>query len=178
MSSEWEEAFDEVSGRAYYFNRVTGDTSWTLPGEDTAEGGASTFGNPWQESFDEASQTVYYYNIHTGETSWTLPEDNQEGIDLSYLTFAVVRLQSMFRGIKDRKRARRLVIAQYQRTTDPDSGKILYTNLDTNTSSWIKPALFGPLQIPDTGELEEVDDDDDFEGFQQDAARDAEDEEI
>ncbi|KAG3058571.1 hypothetical protein PI124_g23168, partial [Phytophthora idaei] len=42
----------------------------------------------------------------------------------------------------------------------------------------IKPALFGPLQIPDTGELEEVDDDDDFEGFQQDAARDAEDEEI
>ncbi|KAF1786825.1 Leucine-rich repeat domain, L domain-like [Phytophthora cactorum] len=182
MSSEWEEAFDEVSGRAYYFNRVTGDTSWTLPGEDTAEGGASTFGNEWQESFDEASQTVYYYNIHTGETSWTLPEDNQEGIDLSYLTFAVVRLQSIFRGIKDRKRARRLVTAQYQCTTDPDSGKILYTNLDTNTSSWTKPALFGPLQIPDTGELEEVeeeeDDDDGFEGFQQDAARDAEDEEI
>ncbi|KAG6946887.1 hypothetical protein JG688_00015782 [Phytophthora aleatoria] len=135
-----------------------------------------------RQSFDEASQTVYYYNIHTGETSWTLPEDNQEGIDLSYLTFAVVRLQSMFRGIKDRKRARRLVTAQYQCTTDPDSGKILYTNLDTNTSSWTKPALFGPLQIPDTGELEEVeeeeDDDDDFEGFQQDAARDAEDEEI
>ncbi|ETL39944.1 hypothetical protein L916_08767 [Phytophthora nicotianae] len=176
MSSEWEEAFDEVSGRAYYFNRVTGETSWTLPGEDTAESRASTE-NEWQESFDEASQTVYYYNIHTGETSWTLPEENEDEIGHSYLVFAVVRLQSMFRGMKDRKRARRLVAAQYQCTTDPDTGKILYTNLDTNTSSWTKPALFGPLQIPDNGEIEEEEedeDDDDFDGFQQDAAEDAE----
>ncbi|EEY59390.1 uncharacterized protein PITG_11416 [Phytophthora infestans T30-4] len=175
MNSEWEEAFDEVSGRAYYLNRVTGDTSWTLPGEDTAGAGASTSENEWQESFDEDSQIVYYYNIHTGETSWTLPEDE---MDLSYLTFAVVRLQSMFRGIRDRKRARRLVASQYQCTIDPDTGKILFTNLDTNTSSWTKPALFGPLQIPDNGEIEEEDDDEDedFEEFLLDAAQDAEDE--
>ncbi|POM59479.1 Adenylate cyclase-like protein [Phytophthora palmivora] len=179
MSTEWEEAYDEVSGRAYYFNRVTGDTSWTLPGETTAEAGDSATENAWQQSFDEASQTFYYYNIHTGETSWTLPEETEEDVDVSYLTFAVVRLQSMFRGAKDRKRVRRVVKAQYQFTTDPDSGKILYTHLSTNTSSWTKPALFGPLQIPDDGgveeeEEEEDDDDDDFEEFQQDAARDVE----
>lgn len=162
----------------------TGDTSWTLPGEATAEDEASTTESAWQQSFDEASQTTYYYNIHTGETTWTLPEDVEEA-DLSYLTFAVVRLQSMFHGAKDRKLARRVVKAQYQCTPDPDTGKILYTQLSTNTSSWTKPALFGPLRIPDDGggdeeddEEDDDDDDDDFEGFQQDAARDAEEEEI
>ncbi|KAL4158859.1 hypothetical protein PRNP1_004633 [Phytophthora ramorum] len=186
MSSVWEEAYDEASGRAYYFNRLTGDTSWTLPGEATTEAGSSTTESAWQQSFDEASQTTYYYNIHTGETSWTRPEQAEdEEVDLLYLTFAVVRLQSMFRGAKDRKRARRLVKAQYQCTTDPDSGKTLYTHLSTNRSSWTKPALFGSLRIPVDGggedevdEDEEDDDDDDFEGFQQDAARDVEEEEI
>jgi Leucine-rich repeat (LRR) protein len=158
----------------------TGDTSWTLPGETTAEGGASSSESVWQQSFDDASQTVYYYNIHTGETSWTRPaEAEDEEVDLSYLIFAVVRLQSMFRGAKDRKRARRLVRAQYQFTTDPDSGKTLYTHLSSNTSSWTKPALFGPLRIPDDGSIEDEDgDDDDFEGFEQDAARDVEEEEM
>ncbi|GMF29485.1 unnamed protein product [Phytophthora lilii] len=187
MSSVWEEAYDEASGRAYYFNRLTGDTSWTLPGEATSEAGALSTENVWQQSFDEASQTTYYYNIYTGETSWTLPENvGDEAIDLSYLTFAVVCLQSMFRGSKDRKRARRLLKAQYQFTTDPETGKTLYTHLSTNTSSWSKPALFRPLRIPDDGGGEDHeendddgdDDDDDFEGFQQDAARDAEEEEI
>ncbi|KAL3667775.1 hypothetical protein V7S43_007326 [Phytophthora oleae] len=178
MSSVWEEAYDETSGRAYYFNRQTGETSWTLPGEATSEAAA---GNAWQQSFDEASQTIYYYNIHSGETSWTLPEDAETEVDLSYLTFAVVRLQSMFRGAKERKRTRRLVKAQYQCTIDPDSGKILYTHLDSNSSSWTKPALFNPLGIPDDGggeEEESEEDDDDFERFQHEAERDAEEEEI
>ncbi|OWZ14588.1 TKL protein kinase [Phytophthora megakarya] len=181
MSSRWEEAYDEVSGRPYYFIRDSGETSWTLPGETTVEGGSATE-SVWQQSFDEASQTIYYYNIYTGETCWTLPEEVEtiQEDDSSYLTFAVVRLQSMFRGAKGRKRARCLMKAQYQFTTDPDSGKTLYTNLSTNTSSWTKPVLFEPLQIPDDGgdddEEEEDNDDDDFEGFQQDAARDSEEE--
>ncbi|KAG7381536.1 hypothetical protein PHYPSEUDO_005954 [Phytophthora pseudosyringae] len=181
MSSVWEEAYDESSGRAYYFNRLTGDTSWTLPGEeDTSEAGASS--SAWQQSFDEVSQTTYYYNVHTGEAAWALPEEAEEDVDLSYLSFAVVRLQSMFRGAKARKRARQLVKAQYQCTTDPDSGKMLYTHLHSNTCSWTRPALFGPLRIPDDGGVEDVEDDDDgedddFEGFELDAARDAEEEE-
>ncbi|KAG6615934.1 Adenylate cyclase-like protein [Phytophthora cinnamomi] len=186
MSSVWEEAYDEVSGRAYYFNRLTGETSWTLPGEATSETGAASNEGTWQQSFDEASQTIYYYNIYTGETSWTLPEETEHEVDLSYLAFAVVRLQSMFRGAKDRRRVRRLVKAQYQCSTDPDSGETLYTHLKTNASSWTKPALFGPLRIPDDGGVgeeageegaEDDDDDEDFESFQQDAARDAEEEE-
>ncbi|GMF56735.1 unnamed protein product [Phytophthora fragariaefolia] len=189
MNSVWVEAYDEVSGRAYYFNRLTGDTSWTLPGETTSESRAASAESAWQQSFDEASQTTYYYNIHTGETSWTLPEEAEPEVGLSYLAFAVVRLQSMFRGAKDRRRLRRLVKAQYQCSTDPDTGKILYTHVKTNTSSWTKPALFRPLRIPDDGGAEEEleqdedgddddDDDDDFESFQQDAARDAEEEEV
>ncbi|KAJ8578672.1 hypothetical protein ON010_g532 [Phytophthora cinnamomi] len=164
----------------------TGETSWTLPGEATSETGAASNEGTWQQSFDEASQTIYYYNIYTGETSWTLPEETEHEVDLSYLAFAVVRLQSMFRGAKDRRRVRRLVKAQYQCSTDPDSGETLYTHLKTNASSWTKPALFGPLRIPDDGGVgeeageegaEDDDDDEDFESFQQDAARDAEEEE-
>ncbi|KAF1319675.1 Formaldehyde dehydrogenase adha, partial [Globisporangium splendens] len=165
--SAWEEAFDEASQRSYFFNRLTGETSWTPPGEATSESADSTIQHGWQRAFDEASQTAYYYNADTGETSWTLPEAETEE-DLSYLVFAVVRLQSIFRGARDRRRAIRLVKTQYQTTKDPVSGQTLYTNLKTNTSSWTKPVLFNALGVDDDAEDEEEDDDANFEDFHMD----------
>lgn len=153
--------------------RSTGETSWTPPGESTSESAAESTSHGWRQAYDEASQTSYYYNVRTGETSWTLPESEQEE-DLSYLVFAVVRLQCMFRGTRDRRRAARLVKAQYQMTKDPVADRTLYTNLVTNTSAWAKPALFTTLGVGD--DADDDDDDDDafnFEDFRVEAERDA-----
>lgn len=192
--SAWEEAFDVATQRSYYFNRTyvcfsamlcegdlslglipripsrsTGETSWTSPGEATSESAdngnsTSNSSSTWQQAFDEASQTAYYYNIHTGETSWTLPEEDEEA-DLSYLVFAVVRLQSIFRGIRDRRRVARLVKARYQITNDPMTAQTLYTNLASNTSSWSKPVLFTTLGIGDHDSDDDDSDDADFDAF-------------
>lgn len=91
-----------------------------------------------------------------------MPEFEQEE-DLSYLVFAVVRLQSLFRGKRERRRTSRLVKAHYQVTKDPVTEQTLYTNLVSNTSSWTKPALFTTLGICDD-ENDEVEDAD-FDEF-------------
>ncbi|TYZ68351.1 hypothetical protein PybrP1_012569 [[Pythium] brassicae (nom. inval.)] len=177
--SAWEEAFDAASQRTYYFNRDTGETSWTPPGELTSALGANSSADSgvWQQAFDEASQTAYYYNVHTGETSWTLPETvaaaAEEEADLSYLVFAVVRLQSVFRGTRERRRVARLVKTLYRVSRDPVTEQTLYTNLASNTSSWAKPALFTTLGIGDNDSDDGGDDDDaDFDAFRFKAEQD------
>ncbi|RLN86377.1 hypothetical protein BBJ28_00005018 [Nothophytophthora sp. Chile5] len=165
--SVWEEAFDEALGRVYYFNRLY--TSWTLP-ETGVEAAAE-----WQPAFDEASQTPYFYNVLTGETAWTLPEEAQEEDDLSYLSFAVLRLQSWFRGGRVRKQVRKLLRSQYQVSVDSVTGRTLYTNVATQVSSWTLPALFTRLRVLETDpDEDDSESEDDFDAFQRDAERDAE----
>lgn len=98
-----------------------------------------------------------------------MPEFEQEE-DLSYLVFAVVRLQSLFRGKRERRQTSRLVKAHYQITKDPVTEQTLYTNLVSNTSSWNKPALFITLGIGD--DENDEDEDADFDEFQLEAEQD------
>lgn len=150
----------------------TGESSWTLPGESTSEEISDTAtDSEWQQAFDEASQTPYYYNIHTGETCWTLPEQVVQE-DISYLSFSVLRLQSMFRGKRDRHKVARLAKQRYRITKDPITNQTLYTNLQTNASSWKKPTLFVSLNIGDE-DPEDDGEDVDFEVFQLEAEQDA-----
>lgn len=84
-----------------------------------------------------------------------------------------MRLQSLYRGQRARRRVSRLVKAQYQVTTDPVTHATLYTNTKTQTSSWTKPALFATLGIGDADDDE--DEDDDFDAFRAEAERDDDD---
>ncbi|KAF0684293.1 Aste57867_23757 [Aphanomyces stellatus] len=74
--TDWEEVADDA-GNIYYHNRVTDETSWTLPEEETAPVSSPL----WQECYDEANQCPYYYNTVTGETTWTVPVVEGDGHD-------------------------------------------------------------------------------------------------
>jgi hypothetical protein len=64
----WEQVHDPASGRPYFCNRATGETSWTPP----------PMGGPrlplgWEQVHDHVSGRPYFCNRATGQTSWTPP---------------------------------------------------------------------------------------------------------
>lgn len=95
MSEEWVEQYDTDSNRAYYYNSVTGESSWDKPAEligTAAELTTDQFNysdsyaadsyqtngtvpNKWKEHYDVGSNLYYYENIETGETQWDRPAD-------------------------------------------------------------------------------------------------------
>ncbi|XP_069761053.1 rho GTPase-activating protein 27-like isoform X2 [Narcine bancroftii] len=79
---EWETHTDQASGQLFYYNLVTGETTWDYPfiAEDkeqqTPSSRSSSISTPlsgWESLFDDISGQPYYYNPVTGETTWELP---------------------------------------------------------------------------------------------------------
>mmetsp|Transcript_24752 Transcript_24752/g.72588 ORF Transcript_24752/g.72588 Transcript_24752/m.72588 type:complete len:799 (-) Transcript_24752:82-2478(-) len=77
---DWREVTDPGTGRKYYHNRVTGETSWTPPPEfTTASASASDEAGPesvaanWQSKQDQSTMRMYYYNTVTRSTTWEKP---------------------------------------------------------------------------------------------------------
>lgn len=74
----WEMISDPASGRPYYCNRATGQSSWEPPAGQPAapppmapQGPALPFG--WEQVADPASGKPYYCNRSTGQSSWEIP---------------------------------------------------------------------------------------------------------
>ena len=63
----WERHVDD-SGREYYINRETGETTYQRPG-----GGGGAPGGAWTRHYDEQYQIDYYYNETTGESTYQQP---------------------------------------------------------------------------------------------------------
>uniref|UniRef100_A0A8C0BIX7 Rho GTPase activating protein 27 n=1 Tax=Buteo japonicus TaxID=224669 RepID=A0A8C0BIX7_9AVES len=82
--SDWETHTDTDSGHLFYYNPVTGETTWDCP-FGQAEDGVSPVASPasslphspefpeWEQYMDEASGQAFFYNSVTGETSWDPP---------------------------------------------------------------------------------------------------------
>uniref|UniRef100_A0A670JDD4 Rho GTPase activating protein 27 n=1 Tax=Podarcis muralis TaxID=64176 RepID=A0A670JDD4_PODMU len=83
--ASWETHTDAESGRLFYYNSATGQTTWEPPFDSPAGGGspppscspllAHSPATPaeWDQYVDEASGQVFFYNTSTGETSWDAP---------------------------------------------------------------------------------------------------------
>ncbi|XP_063814947.1 rho GTPase-activating protein 27 isoform X3 [Pseudophryne corroboree] len=84
---EWETHIDKESGQLFYYNSLSGETTWDCP-FDQAEDQLHSPYSPtslsplpgeaeWEKLLDEVSGEFYFYNIVTGETSWDPPPENE-----------------------------------------------------------------------------------------------------
>merc|ERR1711972_238476 len=79
-SGDWEQIHDPASGKPYYRNRATGQTTWTPPQDAAPSAAAAAGARPalpadWEQHSDPASGRPYYRNRVTGQTTWTPPND-------------------------------------------------------------------------------------------------------
>jgi len=70
----WEASIDPTSKKPYYYNRATGERSWTKP--ENADAAKSTASDElpkgWKSAVDKSTGKTYYYN-DKGETKWEKP---------------------------------------------------------------------------------------------------------
>jgi hypothetical protein len=80
--SSWVECLDQETGKRYYHNTQTNETSWDRPADMVHGPRRSILRSPtvgtWMEHSDPATGTSYYYNDQTGETAWERPETSAE----------------------------------------------------------------------------------------------------
>ena len=79
LADGWAEKLDAGSGRNYYTNASTGETTWTKPVGGGGGGGGGGLAAGWVEKLDPSSGRNYYTNASTGETSWTKPAAASSG---------------------------------------------------------------------------------------------------
>lgn len=75
LPASWEQVTDPASGKAYYWNRATGETSWTPPAAPPlpAPVVAPRLPDGWEQAVDPATGKPYFFNRSTGETRWDPP---------------------------------------------------------------------------------------------------------
>jgi hypothetical protein len=82
----WKAVNDSISGKIYYWNNVTNETSWELPDNnnsvvDTATSvtAATTLPSGWKEVLHPATKQKYYVHDASGKKSWTFPTTTADG---------------------------------------------------------------------------------------------------
>jgi CspA family cold shock protein len=76
----WEQVADPSTGKPYYCNRATGESSWTVPVAaapvaplPVAAPAGPALPPGWEQAPDPATGKFYYFNRATSETRWDPP---------------------------------------------------------------------------------------------------------
>ncbi|PBJ72062.1 hypothetical protein BCY84_15973 [Trypanosoma cruzi cruzi] len=152
---DWDECVDPKSGRKYYVNRYTKQTSWTLPtavtsvtSNNPAMNAAEVRPNPmaatkntntlppfWEECVDPKSGRKFYVNHQTRETTWTRPQATpvttpQHVPQPHALTPShAVAPASILTALPP----------FWEECVDPKSGRKFYVNHQTRETTWTRP---------------------------------------
>lgn len=73
----WAAVEDPHSSKIYYWNKVTNETSWSLPKQTVAAQDVSDCPYGWKDVVHPATGQKYFIHKDSGEKSWTLPKADQ-----------------------------------------------------------------------------------------------------
>jgi len=138
LPAGWTENLDAASGRQFYYNAGTGETSWDRP--QPAAGGGGALPEGWAEHLDAGSGRTFYYNAATGETAWEKPQS-------ALAAASPAGCVSPAAGALPEGWAEHL---------DSGSGRNFYYNAATGVTAWEKPQATTPAaSSADAGGLPE-----------------------
>ena len=144
--TRWKELADPNTGKHYYVNRETRETSWSKPADFDApltssgtakavqqsKGGGGEIKLLWKEVTDKNTGKLYFVNRQTKETSWKRPADFDAPLSGATQASPIVGTQS-----KSGSGGKTL----WKEVTD-SNGKRYYVNRQTKETSWKKPPNF------------------------------------
>jgi len=156
-SGGWTEAKDPKTGKSYFYNKQTKQTTWTRPAE--MDGGAAadvpatpaapaapaaTAAPVWVEAKDPNSGKSYWYNKATKETTWKDPNATAPATPPALPTTAAAPAATpaapaaATNGDNPDE-----VAANWAEGKDPKTGKSYFYNKVTKKTSWAKPVCMG-----------------------------------
>ena len=143
---DWEECSDGLGG-VYYFNLLTGESSWTKPkfededvelqkgvGFEGMRGGRMEDVADWEECMDDQGKH-YYYNIKNGRSQWIRPRFKQKHahpVKGAGFGDAVKELKE-----KEKEGPKEKPSIWQEHTTEDE--RTYWWNSETGVSSWITP---------------------------------------
>lgn len=157
--SQWSERVDPTSGKTYYVNRETKQTTWQRPPEldvaSVVSPASSTSDSQWVAKTDPASGKPYYYHKITKQTTWTKPPElcssavseatgqlvTESNTSLS--TAAAIETRAQEASSKDVP-----LFGDWVQRMDSVMGVPQYCNLVTKEVTYVKPSLQNPGALP------------------------------
>ncbi|RYG42678.1 hypothetical protein EON68_01535, partial [archaeon] len=145
--SEWKQFEDSASGRPYWHNAATGETTWTDPNTPVYNG--------WQELKDATSGRTYYHNLTTREVSWDLPADAAAAKEAATRKSRWIRRtepasgRNFFANVDtgetnwyvpaDFQQGRARLLGQWFSKTDNSAEGKYYVHSDSSVTTWDRP---------------------------------------